>query len=91
MVTGLLSIQHHDQLCKACTLGKQSRLPFATENQHAVQPLELVHSDVYGSMNTLSIGNNKYFLTFIDDYSRKIWVYFLQRKFGYFKKFKAHV
>lgn len=42
----------------------------------------------------MSSGHNRYFLTFIDDYSRKTWVYFLKRKsevFNKFKKFKALV
>ena len=42
----------------------------------------------------MSNSNNRYFLTFIDDFTHKIWVNFLQRKleeFDYFKKFKLHV
>ena len=43
-------------------------------------------------MQTLSIGGCNYFLTFIDDYSIKTWVYFLKHKydaFSYFQQFKA--
>src|SRR5438270_4058852 len=45
-------------------------------------------------MHTTSIGGNRYFLTFIDDYSRKTWIYFLKQKskvFSCFKNFKAFV
>ncbi|KAI0503927.1 hypothetical protein KFK09_014873 [Dendrobium nobile] len=45
-------------------------------------------------MDTTSIGGNCYFLSFTDDYSRKIWVYFLKEKsqvFEYLKIFKALV
>jgi len=45
-------------------------------------------------MNISSIGGNKYFLTFIDDFSRKTWIYLLKSKdevFHYFKIFKAFV
>ena len=45
-------------------------------------------------MRTNSIGSSRYFLTFIDDYSRKMWVYFLEEKsqvFDIFKNFKAYV
>ena len=41
-----------------------------------------------------SIGGCHYFVTFIDDYSRKVWVYFMKKKsevFGHFKAFKAMV
>jgi hypothetical protein len=45
-------------------------------------------------MQTQSIGGAKYFITFVDDFSRKFWVYFLKYKsdvFETFKKFKAMV
>ncbi|KAF7124908.1 hypothetical protein RHSIM_Rhsim12G0120600 [Rhododendron simsii] len=51
-------------------------------------PLELVHIDVCGPLKQISNGQNKYFLTFIDDYSRKTWVYFLKLKSEVFEKFK---
>ncbi|MCO5584807.1 hypothetical protein L7F22_038739 [Adiantum nelumboides] len=60
----------------------------------AKQPLELIHSDVWGPSQTTSLGGAHYFLTFVDDMSRKVWVYFLKNKsevFFYFKQFKAMV
>jgi transposase InsO family protein len=39
-------------------------------------------------MKTPSLGGSIYFLTFIDDYSRKTWVYFLKHKSKTFDKFK---
>jgi transposase InsO family protein len=45
-------------------------------------------------MQTKSLGKSSYFITFIDDYSRKCWVYFLNTKdesFDTFKRFKALV
>ena len=50
--------------------------------------LQLVHSDVCGPMQTESIGGHKYFVSFIDDYSRCCAVYFLKRKSEVFDKFK---
>ena len=44
------------------------------------EPLALVHSDVCGPMPTLSMGGASYFVTFIDDFSRKVWAYSLRRK-----------
>ena len=44
------------------------------------EPLALVHSDVCGPMPTLSMGGTAYFVMFIDDFSRKIWLYPLRRK-----------
>lgn len=54
--------------------------------------LELVHSNLCGPINPTSNGGKRYIITFIDDFSRKIWVYFLQEKseaFASFKHFKA--
>ena len=56
--------------------------------------LQLIHSDVCGPMPTESIGGQKYFVTFIDDYSRCCAVYFLKHKsevFGKFKEYEARV
>ena len=44
------------------------------------EPLALVHNDVCGPMLTLSMGGAAYFVTFIDDCSRKAWVNPLRRK-----------
>ena len=51
-------------------------------------PLELVHSDVCGKMNSPSLGGGEYFLTFIDDYTHYTWVYILKHKSEVFSKFK---
>lgn len=57
--------------------------------------LELLHTNVCGPIKTSSFGNNRYFLLFMDDFSRNTWVYnFLKRKseaFGGFQKFMALV
>lgn len=65
--------------CEICALGKQVKKPFHLNSQRASKPLELVHSDVCQATEP-SIGNSKYFLTFLDDFSRKIFVYFLRTK-----------
>ncbi|KAJ4716700.1 Retrovirus-related Pol polyprotein from transposon TNT 1-94 [Melia azedarach] len=60
----------------------------------AKKSLELIHADVCGPFKPRSLGNNNYFLLFIDDFSRKTWIYILKQKsevFGAFKKFKVAV
>ena len=80
-------------MCEDFIFSKHHRDPFPKGKAWRVKkPLELVHSDLYGPMRTNSIGGSRYFLTFIDDYSRKMWVYFLKEKsqvFEIFKKFKT--
>jgi transposase InsO family protein len=56
--------------------------------------LELVHSDVCGPMPSTSLSGYVYYVSFIDDYSCKTWVYFSKSKYevlGKFKEFKALV
>ena len=95
IVRGLPCINHPDQLCEGCLLGKQFRNSFPKESySRAKKPLELIHTDVCGPISPSSLGKNNYFLLFINDFSRKTWVYFLKQKsevFEVFKTFKAIV
>jgi hypothetical protein len=50
--------------------------------------LELVHSDICGPITLLSNEGKRYIITFIDDYNRETWVYFLQEKFKALKDIK---
>jgi hypothetical protein len=53
-----------------------------------------VHSDICGPINPTSNGDNRYFITFTDDMSRKTWICFLKEKSGalnIFKNFKIMV
>ncbi|KAM1746866.1 hypothetical protein ACFX11_013456 [Malus domestica] len=95
MVHGLPSIQENEEICEGCALGKHHRDSFPHGKAwRAKVPLELIHTDVCGPMNTSTQVGNKYFLVFVDDYSRMTWVYFLRQKsevFSIFKKFQAMV
>jgi hypothetical protein len=67
--------------CVSCLKGKMTRKSFPKASTSQTQhPLDLIHSDVCGPMNTLTPGKKKYFLTFIDDYSRYTKVYLLHTK-----------
>ncbi|GKA97839.1 retrovirus-related pol polyprotein from transposon TNT 1-94 [Tanacetum coccineum] len=93
MVTNPPSIISSDKVCESCVLGKQTKQVFPVgKAKRANEILELVHADLCGPMRTESLGGSKYFLLFIDDYSRMSWIYFLQQKsetFDHFKRFKA--
>jgi hypothetical protein len=95
MVLGLPEIKTTNNVCEGCTLGKHCRDSFQRETtSRATVPLELVHTDVCGPMQTITKAGNRYFLTFIDDCTRMCWVYFLRYKsdvFNVFKKFKVTV
>lgn len=93
MLKWLPSIDHPNEVCESCVLGKHTRTNFTRQSSwRARKPLELVHTDICGPLTPMSNGQNRYFLTFIDDFSRKTWVYFLKRKseaFNALKDFKA--
>lgn len=96
MVTGLPKINlPASTICEECIIGKHPREEFPSgKSQRAQAVLELIHSDLCGPISPLSNGNKKYFISFIDDFSRKTWVYFLHDKseaFGIFKSFTALV
>ena len=54
----------------------RNRFP-VNESKRAREPLHLVHSDLCGKMNKNSLSAAEYFLTFIDDKSRYVWMYIL--------------
>lgn len=95
MVYGLPTIEEAKEVCEGCALGKHHREAFPKEKAwRAKAPLELVHTDVCGPMDTTTHRGNKYFIIFIDDFSRMTWIYFMRQKsdvFSIFKKFQSFV
>lgn len=78
--------------CITCLKGKQTRDPFKGTGAPSEEPLQLIHSDVVGPMPTESLGGHKYFVTFIDDFSKKIFAFPITRKsdvFDIFVEFKT--
>ena len=51
--------------------------------------LDLIHSYIIVPLPILSYGNSRYVLTFINDFSRYCWVYFLKQKYEFFETFKV--
>ena len=77
------------EFCENCILGKQHRLSFSTAQHTSKQTLEYVHSDLWGPAKVHTHGGNHYFLTLIDDFSRKVWIYLLKSKDQAFESFKS--
>jgi hypothetical protein len=71
-----------------CIYGKQSRVRFPSRATRENGILELVHSDVFGSVSVPSLGGSLYYVSFIDYFLRKTWIYFLRNKSKVFEKFK---
>jgi hypothetical protein len=95
LVCGVPHVPHVKRICESCILGKHHRDKFpkrrTTETKRI---LELVHTDICGPLPITSRNHNRYILTFVDDFSRKCWLYFLSEKsqtLDKFKEFKALV
>jgi hypothetical protein len=74
--------------CEHCVYGKQSQVRFPSGATRANGILELVHSDVFGPVLVPSLGGSLYYVSFIDDFFRKTWIYFLRKKLEVFEKFE---
>ena len=93
VVTSLPDLKiDHEGIFKGCAKGKNIKNLFPKSETKIKGALELIHSDVCGPMPSTPLSGYEYYITFIDDYSRKTWIYFLKAKdevFGKFKEFKA--
>ena len=89
MLKGLPQLKvRKDTICTGCQYGKAHQLPYEESKWKAKRPLELIHSDVFGPVKQASLSGMKYMVTFIDDFSRYVWVYFMKEKSETFSKFK---
>jgi hypothetical protein len=71
-VTGLPEFKvDHEGVCNGSAQGKNIKNPFPKRDSKAEGVLELIHSYVCGPMPSTSISGYVYYVSFIDDYSRK--------------------
>ena len=91
MVRGLPQLKAPSKICTDCMVGKQHRDAIPKRSLwRASQRLQLVHTDIYGLIKLVSNSKKRYFISFIDDYSRKVWIYFLVEKSEAFTIFKNY-
>ena len=78
VVEGLLKIQaKHDGVCKGCAKGKDTKKTFPSSERKAK---DIIHFDVCGPMSSSSLSGYVYYVFFIDEFSRKTWIYFMKNK-----------
>ena len=75
-----------ESVCDACQKAKSHQLPYPKSHSVSSQPLQLIFSDVWGP-SPFCVGRNKYYVSFIDDYSKFVWLYPLKHKSDVFQKF----
>jgi hypothetical protein len=88
---GLLKGYTNNELkfCEHCVFGKHKRVKFNTSVHTTEDILDYVHADLWGPSQKHSLGGCRYMLTIIDDYSRRVFPYFLKHKHEAFDAFKA--
>lgn len=81
--------EHFD--CSGCSYGKSHRLGFDARVNKSTKCGEIVHTDVCGPIEEISLNGSRYFVIFKDDYSHFRFVYFLKHKSEVFEKCKSFV
>lgn len=66
--------------CDSCQLGKSHLLPFNLSKSHATSPLEIIHTEIWRPAPLSSPSGFRYYVVFIDEFSRYTWLYPLRQK-----------
>ena len=88
MVEGMSNFSLDFDFYENCVYGKPNQVSFPSGAKRANKILELVHSDVFGPVSVPSLGKFVYYISFIDEFSRNTWIYFLRKKPEVFDRFK---
>ena len=76
------------QFCEHCVFGKTKRVRFSSGIHTTKGPLDYIHSDLWGPARVTSYGGASYMFTLIDDFSRRVWAFFLKHKSDVFEVFR---
>ena len=81
LVRGLPQMEFtREGLCEACQKGKSKASHKGTDTSSITEPLRLLHMDLFGPVNVMSMSKKRYALVIVDDYSKYVWALFLYSK-----------
>ena len=82
LVRGLPQMEFTQEgLCEACEKGKSKRASHRSKEMTSItDPLQLIHMDLFGPVNVMSLSGKRYALVIVDDFSKYTWVLFLHSK-----------
>lgn len=66
--------------CEACKQGKMHQKPHISQSLKTTKPFQIIHSDLWGPAYTASRHGFKYYIHFVDDYTRFTWIFPLMTK-----------
>ncbi|KAM2961779.1 hypothetical protein FF1_031321 [Malus domestica] len=81
-------------VCSSCLSGKMCRQPFPVKETRASSMFDKVHSDIWGPAPVKSLEGFRYYVSFVDEFSRFVWIFPIINKsdvFSVFVKFFAFV
>ena len=73
--------------CEHCNFYKEKHVRFTKDIHNTKGILDCVHFDIWGSTRVPSVCGARYILIFIDNFSRKVYVFFLKKKTEVFPTF----
>lgn len=86
----LISYNENDAFkCQTYIESKMTKKSYQSVNRTS-SILELIHTDICELNGILTRGGNRYFITFIDDHSRYMYIYLMKHKYEAFDMFKVY-
>ena len=77
------------KFCSSCCLGKIHKFPFSRSETVYTQPLQMIFTDLWGPAPVQSTNGYRYYIHFIDAYSRYTWIFMLRNKSEALKTFES--
>lgn len=90
-VLSVTTLLPKSDICTSCQLAKDHRLPLKLNDKRASFPLDLIHCDLWGPSPITSPDGFRYYVIFIDDFSRFTWFYPLKTKTGFYAVLSAFI
>jgi histone deacetylase 1/2 len=81
-----VSDENSSLVCDSCLKAKSHQLPYPKSTSVSRAPLDLIFFDVWGPA-PISVGRHRYYVSFIDDYSKYTWIYLIRKKSDVFQVF----
>jgi len=93
MIHGVEIIQSSEsEFCDMCIKAKITCLPFPNESKtRAAKYGERIHTDVWGPACVKSLSGKRYYISFMDDYSRETSISFVKKKSEVYQKLMEHI
>ena len=70
----------HVNNCDSCSIAKSHKLPFTLSEKRTTAPFQLIHSDLWGPTVVPSFAGFRYYICFVDDFTKYTWLYPLKHK-----------